>query len=393
MRLTRIALIIAGIIASARLGGHAQDVSITTISPSGLLTFTEVSNALAYRIDWQTNVPSAAWQTSAPPGVAQIIAHGSGSRTATVGVSQAATYYRVVATLQEGTSTPPDMVSVPGGSFTMGNAFSSPPSDGSADELPQHTVTLTLFSMDRHEVSKALWDEVAAWAALRGYDLAASDGLGKTPGHPVQSVNWYEAVKWCNARSEREGFTPCYETTGGVYRTGIDPAVTCNWSANGYRLPTEAEWEYAARGGATGQRFPWSDASNINHSRANYFSYWIGSSPQFTYDIASTSGFHPSHADGTYPYTSPVGSFSANAFGLFDMSGNLWEWCWDWYDGSYYAASPATDPTGPAFGTLRVLRGGSWGSYANSARVADREPDLPTNEGYFDAGFRCVRRP
>jgi formylglycine-generating enzyme required for sulfatase activity len=249
------------------------------------------------------------------------------------------------------------MVVIPAGSFQMGDSFS----EGGSDERPVHTVTVSAFYMDTYEVTKTLWDEVAIWAAAHGYDVGPESAQGKGPAHPVTGVTWYEAVKWADARSEREGLTPCYTVSGGVYRTG-ESASNCNWSANGYRLPTEAEWEKAARGGLSGRRYPWGDA--IDCGKANYF--------------------------GCVGSTTPVGSYAANGYGLYDMAGNVWEWCWDWYDGGYYASSPGPDPRGPASGSFRVVRGGSWADDAGGCRGADRDFFGPDVEFHF-LGFRLVR--
>jgi formylglycine-generating enzyme required for sulfatase activity len=274
---------------------------------------------------------------------------------------------------------PPGMALVPAGPFTMGDTFG----EGGGNELPLHTLQVSAFYMDQFKVTKALWDEVLVWANTHGYDLGSA-GLGKAATHPVHSVTWYDVVKWCNARSEREGRVPAYYTSATlttVYRTG-QTAVQNGWVkwSSGYRLPTEAEWEKAARGGANGQRFPW--GNTITHSQANYYS-----STSYAYDTSPTRGYHPSFQAGGEPYTSPVGYFAANGYGLYDMSGNLWEWTWDW-SGSYSAAS-ATDPRGPTSGSFRVVRGGHWYGSATVCRSADRYDRNPGNRWYYH-GFRVV---
>jgi formylglycine-generating enzyme len=165
-----------------------------------------------------------------------------------------------------------------------------------------------------------------------------------------------------------EGRTPCYTVSGSTYKTG-QSSPDCNVSANGYRLPTNTEWEYAARGGLSGKRFPWGDT--INHSYANY----RANGSAYSYDTSSYTDwtFHPSYDDGGYPYTSPAGSFSANGYGLYDMAGNVWEWCWD--------------PSG----SYRGIRGGSWGDDAVLARCGSARwysPDFAD----FNFGFRAVCR-
>lgn len=299
--------------------------------------------------------------------------------------------YRVVASVTNPVSSPPNMVLIPAGSFVMGNATNAfPASEGGSDELPQHTVNVSAFYMDVYEVTKALWDEVKAHNGGNGYSYQTT-GFGKATNHPVHTVNWSDAVKWCNARSERDGLTPVYYTDAGftsVYKTGvIEPFA--NWPANGYRLPTESEWEKAARGGAAITRFPWTDYTNkISWAKANY----LGNSSVYSYDLDGGGGaYHPTFATGGFPYTNPVGSFAPNGYGLHDMAGNVMEWCWDWYDGSYYASSPPSDPRGPA-GPLaeRVLRGGAWIGNANDARVANRTR-TPGELGDSFIGFRCAR--
>ncbi|HED03169.1 MAG TPA: formylglycine-generating enzyme family protein [Candidatus Fraserbacteria bacterium] len=281
--------------------------------------------------------------------------------------------------------TPSEMVLIPAGSFQMGDSFN----EGDVNERPVHTVTVSAFYMDKYEVTKGLWDDVANWAADHGYDIAADSGSGKAMDHPVQSITWYQAVKWANARSEKEGLTPAYYTDSSqttVYRAGSLNVQTegVKWSANGYRLPTEAEWEKAARGGATGHRFPWSYTDTINETRANYYG-----DTRYSYD-EGPNGYNPTYATGGFPYTSPVGSFAPNGYGLYDMTGNVWEWVWDWFDPNYYSASPGTDPHGSASGSARVERGGSWHDTAGAGRVAYRSFDSPDAKS-DDLGFRLVR--
>ena len=208
-----------------------------------------------------------------------------------------------------------DMVEIPGGT-----------NSGADPDYGTYSLTVSAFYMDRTTVTKTQWDIVYYWAISNGY-IFQNAGLGKGPDHPVNSVNWYDCAKWCNARSEMEGKTPCYTVSGSVLRTGdfdrfLTNHVDCNFNVNGYRLPTSEEWIYAARGGYSSLRFPW--GNTIQHTKANYYS-----SSSYSYDTSSTRGYHPSYNSGGEPYTSPVGSFPPNGYGLYDMAGNVWEWCWD----------------------------------------------------------------
>ena len=272
-----------------------------------------------------------------------------------------------------------DFALIPAGTFTMGDSFA----EGGSDERPTHSVSVSAFYISRYEVTKALWEEVKSWAGSHAYAFE-NPGAGKGASHPVHTVSWYDVVKWCNARSEKEGLSPCYTVGGYTYRTGDSDGVVCNWSANGYRLPTEAEWEKAARGGLAGRRFPW--GAVVTHGHANYYA----NPTAYGYDENPTSGYHPDYDAGGYPYTSPVGSFGANGHGLYDMAGNLWEWCWDWYDGGYYGSSPGSDPMGPGSGSYRVGRGGRWSSDACGCRVANRGRNSPGYASNY-LGFRLVR--
>ena len=280
-----------------------------------------------------------------------------------------------------------DMVLIPAGTFMMG-ATTNVGHETISDAEPQHTVYVSAFYMDKDEVSSNLWREVYTWATGKGYTFANA-GSGKTNDHPVHTVNWFDAIAWCNARSQRDGFSPCFTNADGTFYTNSTVAFAggCNWTAGGYRLPTEAEWEKAARGGTANQRFPWSDANTIQHARANY----SASPATYTYDTSPTTGYHP--ASGSSPRTMTVGSFAPNGYGLYDMAGNVFEWCWDWYNSSYYSGSPGMDPTGPASGTSRVLRGGSWATYPFYARCADRSSGgyVYPGDAYDYVGFRCAR--
>ena len=284
------------------------------------------------------------------------------------------------------------MALIPAGSFTMGDNFG----DGAAGwdvEVPLHSVYVSAFYMDKYDVTKALWDSVYQWAITHGYSFDYA-GSGKAANHPVQTIDWYDCVKWCNARSEKEGRTPAYYTSAvqtTVYRTGqvdVDNS-SVKWNA-GYRLPTEAEWEKAARGGASGQRFPW--GNTISESQANYYSGYdyMGSS---AYDLSNT-GYNPTFNDGVYPFTSPVGYFAPNGYGLYDMAGNVWQWCWDLL-GSYGSVSQ-TDPRGPTtglyYGSHRVFRGGSYYFAAIVCRTAFRGNYWPGYSDYY-GGFRSVLSP
>jgi formylglycine-generating enzyme required for sulfatase activity len=241
------------------------------------------------------------------------------------------------------TKTGVQMVRIPGGEFVMGDEA------GEEDERPVRTLRISPFYIDRSEVTQA------SYRALMGKNPAK----WPDPERPADRVSWVSAVQYCNMRSLREGLKPCYDPR----------AFACDFSADGYRLPTEAEWEYACRAGTRGR---WS----------------FGDEPGKLDDYGWSKG-------NSARSTHPVCQKRPNPWGLYDMHGNLAEWCNDYYAERYDAAQ-TLDPHGPASGDERVLRGGSWNASPESCRSAARHSQPPgladTCFGYEAYGFRCVRK-
>lgn len=263
----------------------------------------------------------------------------------------------------------PELVRVPAGPFRMGDSL-----DSTAYSLPVHTVDLDEFWIDRYETTHALWKEVYDWAVANDYRFDNPGQNGSTrqgDALPVTMVSWYDAAKWLNARSEKEGRTPVYyadDARAAVYRTGnIDlTAAQARWEADGYRLPTEAEWEKAARGGLVGRRYPW--GNELSPGRANH-------------DMGVVVA---------------VGLYSPNGYGLHDMAGNVFEWVWDWGSETqayHWASDGAKNPRGPGGSDkgTRIRRGGGFSYGAQHLKCFGRMFRKPTYTApYF--GFRSASR-
>jgi formylglycine-generating enzyme required for sulfatase activity len=284
------------------------------------------------------------------------------------------------------------MVYVPGGRFDMGDTFG----EGEVDETPVHEVVLSPFLIGKHEVTAG---QFRTFVEATEYVTTAerSDGamvfVGKKverrpdanwrnpyfdqdDRHPVVCVSWYDAVAYCNWRSRQEGLRLCYSGSGDE--------VTCDFKADGYRLPTEAEWEYAARSGGKPVRYAWGDGEP----------YVAGRKAANTRDEAAHRQWNIDKVwkgyDDGYAYTAPAGSFAPNDLGIHDISGNVYEWCWDWYDEEYYAHSVPCNPMGPRQGTMRACRDCGYTCAIRHECVASRgkgKPDLVFSWG----GFRVAR--
>ncbi len=222
-----------------------------------------------------------------------------------------------------------DLVAIPGGEFLMGQA------DGREEERPLHRVTVAAFRLSRCQVTNAEYDEFrhATGRIISAFQVQREFA---DPAQPVVGVSWFDAAAYCDWLSRRWG--------------------------EQFRLPTEAEWEFAARGGLEQQLYPWGNAPVSE--RPGYHARWT-------------------HAP------EPVGTAAPNGFGLYDMCENVHEWCSDWYDPGYYAVSPADNPPGPSTGKRRASRGGAWRHHIKIARCAARS-SIPPEFCYADYGFRVA---
>jgi formylglycine-generating enzyme required for sulfatase activity len=256
------------------------------------------------------------------------------------------------------------MVRIPAGTFTMGSPAAE---EGRYDDEQQHEVTLTrAYLMGRTEVTQGLWRSV----------MGSNPSSQRGDDHPVTDLSWCDAVAFANRLSAREGLPLAYQ---GVDQCASSEGQSVAWdqSSAGYRLPTEAEWERAARGGAGG---PYAGAATEEEACA------VGNIADRSAQ-AKFSGWTTFSCDDGHAGPAPVGRFRANGYGLHDLTGNVWEWCWDGY-GAYGVAS--TDPAGAPSAPYRVRRGGSWSDLPRDARVAIRGGDGPGFR-HGGLGLRLVR--
>ena len=366
----------------------AQQPLIASFGPDGTITWTNMSTNCVAVIEELSPVTRGQWNT--------VHAELPTSTVSQVQLSATNEHAWFRAVNADNSAAPTNMVLIPGGSNSGTNPLGSGESHDSCLYPPIYSLSVGSFYMDRYEVTNDEMVDVLQWAYEHNPPLitvsastvrnaagnqqelldldysacritwdAGTETFGlkaaKGSGYPCVEVTWCGAAAYCNYRSEKEGRPACYNLSDW----------SCNVKAGGYRLPTSEEWEYAARGGAGSKRFSWG-GDTISHSQANY-----SASTSDSYD-QSSGGYHPSYNTGGYPYTSPVGAFAANAYGLYDMSGNVEEWCSDWhwcYVGSH-----------------RVLRGGSWITEAYFCRVGYRYRSTPAHSNSY-SGFRAVSTP
>lgn len=250
---------------------------------------------------------------------------------------------------------------LPAGSFLMGSE------SGNDNEVPLRTVKINSFFMATTETTYAQWVKVYEWAKSKGYQFDGFDGIDTRAAYrgsmdcPVNKVSWFDCIKWCNAASEMDRRSPCYLIGTAVVKNGMPTNVTCKWTANGYRLPTGAEWEYAARTGSK-TRFSW------------------GSSFDESY------GWYHGNSGNT---THPVGTKTTNAWGLHDLAGNVFEWCWDAYKENYSGLETDNPKGPPGNAEYRVMRGGSYNYLIFNTRPAHRCGLMPEYRLHY-LGFRTV---
>ncbi|WP_264550370.1 formylglycine-generating enzyme family protein [Flavobacterium sp. N2820] len=244
-----------------------------------------------------------------------------------------------------------DLIQVKGGTFKMGSKNSD--TSAELDEQKEHSVTLNTFEISKFEVTVWEWKQFIKANKMK---MPIKPSWGWQDNYPINGITWNEAIAYCNWLSTKEKLQPCYSKKG--------PNFVCNFKANGYRLPTEAEWEFAAKGGTNSKGFRYSGSDKLE-------------------DVA----WYKVNSNGQ-PHT--VGTKLPNELGIYDMSGNVWEWCWDWYNKDFYKLEKGDNPKGPEMGERRTVRGGSWDSKSNYVRPANRISTIPSKTHEF-YGFRIAR--
>lgn len=260
------------------------------------------------------------------------------------------------------------MIKIPAGKFMMGSDI------GLKEYRPKHEVYIDSFYIDKYETTQAeytaLMKENPTETKKKKPNLEPPylENVSVGPNYPVSRISWTDAAKYCNARSRNEKLEPCYD----------ENTWECDFTKNGYRLPTEAEWEYACRAGTTTTYYFGDDVNELS----KYANYWPDAAKY--YEAMADIGIW----EKPLPTLQPVGQKKPNSWGLYDMLGNVREWCNDWYDETYYTRSPESNPQGPEKGEYKVTRGG--GYIDGNARCYDRSPHK-MDVHWACVGFRCVR--
>ena len=354
---------------TATIGSYVQFVVKATCNPAATCQWRKNGTNISDTSYGYTYIVSSAGTSVSYYESHKLQLTDSGTYSVVVSNSEGSDTSNGAVLIVDSTGTPTGMLSIPGGTFQMGQPNPNLGGTGwSSDEQPVDTVTVSAFYMDKTDVTQA---DFQALMLVNPSNFTGDLLL------PVETVTWFDAVLYCNKRSKQDGFDTVYSFTSvtGTPGNGCSDlgGLAMDFTKNGYRLPTEAEWEYACRAGTTtdyywGKNYPPTTSTDTLAIDSN--AVWYYNSPTGT---------------------QPVATKKPNAWGLYDMNGNVWEWCNDWY--GRYTSGNQTDPTGPSTGSSRVLRGGSWvNGGVNLLRSAFRLSGDSPGVRYNSIGFRCVRR-